>query len=69
MDVRVPVERPLPRRTVLHLDMRLSQEERGLRLGEGSTRLGEGRLRLGELVIMLKPMFMACLGSASWLGL
>ena len=28
-------------------DMRLPQEERGLRLGEGSVRLGE-RARLGE---------------------
>ena len=29
-------------------------------------RLGEGRIRLGEPMTMLRPMFMACLGSVSW---
>ena len=32
-------------------------------------RLGEGRLCLGEHVIVLRPVFMACLGSVSWPGL
>ena len=38
-------------------------------LGKGRLRLGEGRLRLGEPVTMLRPVFMACLGSVLWLGL
>ena len=29
-------------------------------------RLGKGRLRLGEPVIVLRPLFMACLGSVLW---
>ena len=39
-----PFERPSPRRTVLRLgeDMGLPQEERGVRLGEGSVRLAKG---------------------------
>ena len=28
--------------------------------------LGKGRLRLGEPVIVLRPVFMACLGLVSW---
>ena len=41
-------------------------------LGEGFARigeplhLGEGRLLLCELVIVLRLVFMACLGSVSW---
>ena len=40
---------------VLHLgkDMKLPQEERGLRLGEGCVRLGEGCVRLGEGCVRL----------------
>ena len=43
VDVRVSVGHSLTRRTVLRLgeDMELSQEERGLRLGERCVRLGE----------------------------
>ena len=41
-------------------------------LGEAFARLGEllhlreGRLRLGKPVIVLRPVFMACLGSVLW---
>ena len=57
-EVRVPIGRPSPRRTVLRLgeDIRLPWEERRLHLGEGSVRLGEGSVHLVEGVHLGKGM-------------